>query len=185
MAWTFTIGSDRIFISIVSSAYEYMSEWISKVISLTYIKNSTGPRIDPCGTPARVLVQPEFAPFMTTLNVVVPMSDPPVPEFRLLLELPDLSSDSASAAEDFFPEPGSLSAWPGFVETFRPQLGGSPLAPFGIDSEVPCRNSGTFAPWILRARVGTKRFWLAPEPDRFHPQWQGFGLLEFNVSLSQ
>ena len=67
------------------------------------------------------------------VSVVVSGSDPPVPEFRLLLELPDLSSDSASAAEDFFPEPGSLSAWPGFVETFRPRLGGSPPAPGGSE----------------------------------------------------
>ena len=63
--------------------------------------------------------------------MVVSGLDPPVPEFRLLLELTDLSSDSASAAEDFFPEPGSRSAWPGFVDTFRLKLRGSPLAPGG------------------------------------------------------
>ena len=76
------------------------------------------------------------------VHVVVPGSDPPVPELRLLLELPDLSSDSASAAEDFFPEPGSLSAWPGFVKTFWPKLGGSPpseLRPKRFDEARPCR----------------------------------------------
>ena len=36
------------------------------------------------------------------VGVVVSGSNPPIPVFRLLLELSDLLSDSASAAEDFF-----------------------------------------------------------------------------------
>ena len=82
-------------------------------------------------------VLPHISDPPVPVNMVVPGSDPPIPEFRLLLELPGLSSDSASAVEDFFPEPGSLSAWPGFVETFRLKLGGSPPAPGGPEWAPP------------------------------------------------
>ena len=50
--------------------------------------------------------------------------------------------NSASAAEDFFPQPGSLSARPGFVETIRPGLGGSQPAPGGTGG--PLRSRGGF-----------------------------------------
>ena len=38
---------------------------------------------------------------------------------------------------------------------------------------MPGRSSGTSAPWVLRACVCTKRFWLVPGHDRFLPQRQG------------
>ena len=64
-------------------------------------------------------------------------SGPPIPQFRLLLDLPDLFSDSTSTTENFFQEPGYFSSWPGFVETFRPRLGGSPPAPGGSERAPP------------------------------------------------
>ena len=56
-------------------------------------------------------------------GVAVSELTPPIPVFRLLLEL---SSAGALAAGDFFPEPRYLSAWPGFIETIRPGLQEAP-----------------------------------------------------------
>ena len=133
-------------------------------------------------------------------GVVVSGTTPFIPLFRLLLELSDLSIDSASAAEDFFPEriflglagfhrndlartrrvptgSGRLRAGPSRVGEFHAIAGyamyrirntfvlsqGSRnvlcwFVPFGMDSEVPCRSSGTYALWILRALVCTECF---------------------------
>ena len=97
------------------------------------------------------------------VSVVVSGSDPPVPAFRLLLELSDLSSDRASAAEDFFPETGSFSAWQGFVETFQPGLGvpvgskGAPPEPGGFirSWEELCTGYG-----MLSQGSGNMLFWM-------------------------
>ena len=39
--------------------------------SLTYIENKRGPRMEPCGTPARISIQEEHWPFKTTLWLFV------------------------------------------------------------------------------------------------------------------
>ena len=61
-----------------------------------------------------VELSPHTSNSLVPVGVVVSGSNPPIPVFRLLLELSNLSS--ASAAEDFFPD---LLAWPGFVEMIR------------------------------------------------------------------
>ena len=71
------------------------------------------------------------------VHVIAPGLDTPVPEFRLLLEVTDLSRDSASAAEDFFAGPGPRSACPDFVDTIRLKLVGSPPAPGGSERAPP------------------------------------------------
>ena len=51
----------------VSAAKSFTLEDISSAKSLIQIKNDSGRRIDPCGTPAWTLVQDEFCPWRTTL----------------------------------------------------------------------------------------------------------------------
>ena len=65
---------------------------------------------------------PHMSDPLVPSGVVVSGSNLPMPVFGLLLVLSDLSS----AAEDLFPEPGSLSAWPGFTEMIRPRLREAP-----------------------------------------------------------
>ena len=96
--------------------------------------------VDPM-EPSSVL--PHMSDPPVPVGVVVSGSNPPIPVFRLLLELSDLSSDSALAAEDFFLGPGSLSAWPGFVEKIRPGLGGSQPTPGGSE-RAPRGGGGCF-----------------------------------------
>ena len=51
----------------VSSANELILDWISSTISLMQTKkNSRGPRIEPCGTPAHTCFGSEITPGITT-----------------------------------------------------------------------------------------------------------------------
>ena len=80
-------------------------------------------------------------------SVFVSGSHPPVPEFRFLLKIPHLSNNSAPAAEDFFPEPGSRLAWPGVDGTFRLRLGGGGLGTQGGSERAPPEPGG-----VMRSR---------------------------------
>ena len=51
---------------LVSSAKSLIEEPISSTMSLMYRRNKSGPRIEPCGTPAPTDVQEELAPGSTT-----------------------------------------------------------------------------------------------------------------------
>ena len=42
-------------------------DWMLLTVSLIKIRNSSGPRIEPCGTPAKIDAQSDIIPFMTTL----------------------------------------------------------------------------------------------------------------------
>ena len=57
----------------VSSAYKNKSHLTAISISLTYIKNNKGPRIDPCGTPHDMLEtsEKEFSKFTINLRFTI------------------------------------------------------------------------------------------------------------------
>ena len=44
-----------------------MFDWMLLTFSLIKIRKSSGPRIEPCGTPAKIEAQSDIIPFMTTL----------------------------------------------------------------------------------------------------------------------
>ena len=53
------VGLSTIMLRLVSSANSRMLEHISVTMSLIYNKKSRGPKIGPCGTPARMRAQSE------------------------------------------------------------------------------------------------------------------------------
>ena len=61
-----SVGSSTIMKMVVSSAKSRMFDLNSRTISLIYNRNSSGPKIDPGGTPARMNTQSEVAPGITT-----------------------------------------------------------------------------------------------------------------------
>ena len=60
------IGLSTIIKRLVSSANSRMFEPISATMSLMYNKKSNGPKIDPCGTPARINFHSDTVPGRTT-----------------------------------------------------------------------------------------------------------------------
>ena len=52
---------------LVSSANRLIFEFISTTMSFIYIKKRSGPRIEPCGTPADIELRSEELPGRTTL----------------------------------------------------------------------------------------------------------------------
>ena len=61
-------GLPTIIYKLVSSAKSLIEESISTTMSLMYRRNKSGPKIEPCGTPAPTDVQEELAPGSTTFG---------------------------------------------------------------------------------------------------------------------
>ena len=57
---------------LVSSAKSLVTDEISVVMSLINIKNKTGPRTEPCGTPALIGTELDIDPFITTACFLLP-----------------------------------------------------------------------------------------------------------------
>ena len=53
-----------------SSAYNMSLQFVAAVISFTYIKNSRGPSMEPCGTPHVMFLVPDSVPFTSTTCVL-------------------------------------------------------------------------------------------------------------------